>query len=70
MKLKHKLLLGYVTIGLLFAVYSTFFGDTSHRGFAYNLGQGAVWPAVMFPGLGKIIGAIVLVAFIALVVYS
>jgi hypothetical protein len=70
MKLKHKLLLGYFAIGLLFAVYSTFFGDTSNRGFAFNLGQGVVWPAVMFLGLGKVIGALVLVAFIALVVYS
>lgn len=70
MKLKHKLLLGYLAIGLLFAVYSTFFGDSANHSFAYNLGQGVVWPAVMFPGLGKIIGALVLVAFVALVVYS
>ncbi|MGF6727768.1 putative membrane-bound spermidine synthase [Paraburkholderia sp. GAS41] len=39
-------------------------GATHYKSFAYNLGRGLIWPVVMIPALGKIIGAIVLVAVV------
>ena len=70
MKLKHKLILTYLIFGVMFALYVWMYGDTAHKSFAYNLGQGLVWPAVMFPVLGKIVGAIILVVFIAIISIS
>lgn len=56
---KTVLIGGYIAIGILFALYRHFFGHDLH-GFAYHLGQGLVWPAVMFPSVGKAIGAVIL----------
>lgn len=69
MKLRHKLLLGYAVIGVLYALYAYFFGATSHRGFFYNLGQGLVWPAAMFPAFGRYIGGLIWVFLIAGVMF-
>ncbi|WP_225781145.1 hypothetical protein [Xenophilus sp. Marseille-Q4582] len=69
MKLRHILLLIYGAVGLLYALYAYFFGATSHRGLFYNLGQGIVWPAVMFPALGKFIGGLIWVLVIAALVF-
>jgi len=33
-------------------------GRYAYKGFFYNLGQGLIWPAVVFPSLGKLIGAV------------
>lgn len=49
----------YLLIGLGYALYQTFFTH-SHHNFFYNLGAGLVWPLVMFPALGKIVGAILI----------
>lgn len=57
----------YLLIGLGYALYQTFFTH-SHHGFFYNLGMGLIWPAVMFPALGKIIGAIVIFIVITAIV--
>ena len=54
----------YCSIGLLFAVYQHFWGHQSYKSFAYHLGQGVIWPAVMFPSVGKFIGAILLLLII------
>ncbi|MFX9848259.1 hypothetical protein ABTP21_00005 [Acinetobacter baumannii] len=40
----------------------------NYKPFTYNLGQGLVWPAVMFPTVGKIIGGILILLFIWFVV--
>ena len=69
MQLRHMLLLAYAVIGLLYALYAYFFGATSNRGLFYNLGQGIVWPAAMFPALGKLIGGLVWVVIIAALVF-
>lgn len=61
MKLKHKLIVFYVCFGILYALYAWMFGDTAHKSFAYNLGQGLVWPFVMFPAVGKAVGTIIIV---------
>ena len=50
----------YLVIGFFFAVYQHFWGQYNYKSFAYNIGQGLVWPAVMFPTVGKIIGGILI----------
>ena len=62
--MKKRFGTGYLIIGLLVAIYESLWGATHYKSFAYNLGRGLVWPVVMIPALGKIIGAIVLVVVI------
>lgn len=62
-----KIFFVYIIIGLLTALYGSWWGDNNHRSFAYNLGGGLVWPAVWFPSLGKAIGAVLLVVIIAII---
>jgi hypothetical protein len=70
MSLKQKLIISYLGFGFIFAMYCWMFGDTAHKSFAYNLGQGLVWPAVMFPAIGQAIGGILLVLFVAFLTLS
>ncbi|MEC7119090.1 MAG: hypothetical protein VXW65_04185 [Pseudomonadota bacterium] len=58
----------YASIGLLFAVYQHFWGYYNDKSFAYNLGQGVVWPAVMFPVVGQVIGGVIMIAVIGYIV--
>ena len=68
MSKKQNIIIVYLIIGLIFGLYQWFFGPVASRGLIYNLGRGLVWPAVMFPALGQIIGAIIIVAVIAALV--
>lgn len=68
--MKQKIIAGYLAIGVLFALYSWMFGDMAHKSFAYNLGRGIIWPAVMFPALGQAIGTIILVVFVGVLIFS
>lgn len=61
MTLKQKLVWGYFTIALIVGLYGSMFGANSHKGLAFNLGSAIVWPAVIFPALGYILGGILLV---------
>ena len=70
MSTKAKIISVYLAIGVLFALYGWLFGDNSYKSFAYNLGTGTVWPIMLFPGLGKILGAGILVLFVGLVLMS
>lgn len=70
MSKKAKIISIYFALGLLFALYGWLFGDNSYKSFAYHLGTGVVWPVVLFPGLGKLLGAGILVLFVALVTMS
>ena len=70
MSTKAKILLAYLAIGLVYAVYLTIWGATAHKGFFYNAGLGLVWPLVIFPGLGKIVGAAILLLFVGALVAS
>lgn len=70
MSLKQKLIISYIGFGFIFAIYSWMFGDTAHKSFMFNLGQGLVWPAVMFPVIGQAIGGILLVLFVAFLTLS
>lgn len=58
----------YAVIGLLVALYQHWWGYASHQGFAYNLGQGIVWPALLIPSVGKLISGLLLVGIIAVIV--
>lgn len=64
MKLKHKLIVAYVFIGIVYGLYSWLFGDTAHRSLAYNFGYGFAWPFVMFPAVGDFLRGIVVVAVV------
>lgn len=64
MKTSHIIITVYVVIAILFGIYGSLFGDYDYRGFMYNLGRGLVWPTIIFPSLGKIIGGIILLAVI------
>jgi membrane-bound ClpP family serine protease len=64
MKTSHIIITAYVVIAILFGIYGSLFGDYDYRGFMYNLGRGLVWPTIIFPSLGKIIGGIILLAVI------
>jgi hypothetical protein len=55
---------GYLIIGVVTAIYGSIWGEMHYRSFAYNLGRGLIWPVILFPVLGKIIGAFIIVAFV------
>ena len=57
---------GYVLIAVAVAIYKTYFTH-SIDGFFYNLGAGMMWPFLLFPALGKILGVIIIVGIIAAV---
>ncbi|MCT9980290.1 hypothetical protein M2R48_18335 [Acinetobacter sp. I-MWF] len=62
--IKSWLIRAYFIIGLLFAIYQNFWGQQSYKSFAYHLGQCIVWPALMFPSVGKFIGGILILLII------
>lgn len=64
MNIKSWLFRGYFIIGLLFAIYQSVWGQNSYRSFTYNLGQGLVWPASMFPSVGSFIGGVLIVIIV------
>ena len=62
--IKTALISIYLGIGVLFAVYQHFWGQYSYKPFMFNLGQGLVWPAMLFPSVGKFIGGVLLLLII------
>ena len=66
-EIKAALIGGYLVIGFFFAVYQHFWGHYNYKSFMYNIGQGIVWPAVMFPSVGKFIGGVIILIIIALI---
>jgi hypothetical protein len=64
MTLKQKFFSSYFAIGLVVALYQWMAGPMHYRGFFYNLGRGIVWPVILFPVLGKIIGAMIILAVV------
>ncbi len=57
----------YAMIGFFFAIYQHFWGYYNYKSFAYNIGQGIFWPAVMFPSVGKLIGGLLILGMVVLV---
>ena len=65
--IKAWLIGGYFIIGFFFTVYQNFWCQYSYKSFAYHIGRGIVWPAVMFPSVGKFIGGVIILIIIALI---
>ena len=65
--IKTGLISVYLVIGFFFAIYQHFWGQYNYKSFAYNIGQGLVWPAVMFPSVGKFIGGMMILLFIGFI---
>lgn len=64
MKKSHIFWTGYLLIAAVVAIYGNIWGQTHYKSFAYNVGRALVWPVILIPALGKIIGAIILVIVI------
>ncbi len=56
----------YALLVIAFAIYGNWWGDFAYRGFAHNLGRALIWPTIIFPGLGKIVGAILIIGIVGL----
>ena len=56
----------YALLIVVFAIYGNWWGAYAYKGFMFNLGRALIWPVIIFPVLGKIIGGIVLVVVILL----
>lgn len=52
----------YISLGVLTALYQSFWGHLRYESMGYIAGSSLVWPAVWFPGLGEIIGGIIFIA--------
>lgn len=70
MTTKQKIFSVYFFIALLYTFYGWLFGSTKYASFFYNLGRGVVWPVHMFPVLGSIITAAIILALVAFAVFS
>lgn len=57
----------YGVLVIVFALYGSWFGANSHKGFWYNLGGAMVWPVTFFPSLGELITIVVVLGFLGLV---
>lgn len=60
----------YVLMIFVFAIYGNWWGANAYKGFFYNLGQSLIWPVIILPGLGKAIGALVLLGLISLLMFG
>ena len=58
MKLKY-FVWAYLAIGALVTLFG---GDDMHS-FAYDIGRGLAWPAVLFPSFGKFLGGLAILGF-------
>ncbi len=65
MSWKQIIIAGYLGMGLIVGIYQSQWGNDAYKGMAYNLGKGLVWPAVLFPIVGQIVGVVLLLAVIA-----
>lgn len=64
MRLKQRLITGYLTVVLLFGFYGWLFGAYNYRDLAYNLGRNITWHATIFPAPDWILASIVIVLLI------
>ena len=55
---------GYAILIVVFAIYGTWWGDYAFKGFWFNFGRAMIWPVIVLPGLGKLIGAALLLGFV------
>ena len=70
MKASHILILLYLAIALLYAI----FGGESYQPFSYRLGAGLAWPMIainaFFPSLGKLITSLGILAFVLFLMFG
>jgi hypothetical protein len=64
--MRNKFIGAYAVIGLLFALYGTWWGDYAFKGFMYNVGRAIVWPAQIFPQIGALMTIIIVVGVVIL----
>ncbi|CAE6768316.1 hypothetical protein [Paraburkholderia domus] len=69
MSIRRKLIGAYLGIAVLFGLYGSMFGLYSYRGFMYNLGRGLVWPTILFPAVGHLIGGLIIVGFVLFLIF-
>jgi predicted membrane-bound spermidine synthase len=62
--MKQKIIGAYLFSAIIFSLYSWLYGDYAHKSYLFNLGVGLVWPTVIFPSLGKIVGAAIIIGVI------
>lgn len=67
--LKQTLIGGYLIIAVLFAIYHANWGPMAFKGFAYNLGKCLFWPGLIFPSLNGVLTTLIIVAFVAFVMF-
>lgn len=60
-----KAIAAYGILVVPFTLYGWWFGEFGYKGFAYNFGRAIIWPVMLFPSLGPIIGGMVILAVIA-----
>lgn len=46
---------------LIAMIYFNFWGQYAFKGFAYNLGRAVLWPTVVFPSFGALLGGLVVI---------
>lgn len=58
-------LMGLYAVTVLIATFCfKFWGQFAYKGFFANLGRGLIWPAIVFPSVGKVLGALLLIVVI------
>jgi len=67
-KIKYIAAIVYALVALGVACYGAWWGEMAYKSFAYHFGRGIVWPVLIFPGLGQLIGGLVIVGVIFLLV--
>lgn len=67
--MKKNLILFYVAMIIGFAIYGANWGDYAYRGFAFNFGAALLWPAVIFPSLGKAIGTMIVIGLVGYITF-
>lgn len=60
----------YVLLIFVFAIYGNWWGAYAFKGFAFNLGRAVVWPVILFPSLGKVIGGLVVLVMVGLLTFG
>ena len=60
---------GYLAIAMVFWFFLANWGALAYKGAAYNFGRALVWPTVIFPSLGQLIGGILIVGFIVFLTF-
>jgi len=49
---------------IVFWIYLSNWGALAFKGAAYSLGRALIWPVVVFPSLGQLIGGVIIVGLV------